>query len=174
VQTPSPTGTFPRTGHAAVLLLPLAFLAAATSAPAAAQYRQKIGNDLALCYAGAGPALMVTVDGVKSSTGKMRVQSYRATADDWMEKGRWIYRIEVPAKEGTMTFCMPLPKAGSYGIAIRHDANGDNDTDIFGDGGGMSNNPSINVFNLGKPSYKKTAVTVGDDVVSIRIRMRYM
>ena len=164
----------PRARLAAVLLGPLAVLIAGTPAPAAAQYRQKIGNDLTQCYAGAGPSVMVTVDGVKSSTGRMRVQSYRATREDWMEKGRWIYRIEAPAKKGTMTFCMPVPKAGSYGIALRHDANGDNDTDIFGDGGGMSNNPSINIFNLGKPSYKKTAITVGDDVLSIRIRMRYM
>jgi uncharacterized protein (DUF2141 family) len=174
VHTTFPTGIFPRAGLAAILLLPLAVLVAGTPAPAAAQYRQKIGNDLAQCYAGAGPSVMVTVDGVKSSRGKMRVQSYRATPEDWMKKGRWIYRIEAPAREGTMTFCMPVPKAGSYGIAIRHDVDGDNDTDIFGDGGGMSNNPSINIFNLGKPSYKKTSVTVGDDVLSIRIRMRYM
>ena len=38
----------------------------------------------------------------------------------------------------------------------------------------MSNNPSINVFNLGKPSYAKTAFPVGNQVKSIRIQMRYM
>ncbi|HCB79650.1 MAG TPA: hypothetical protein DEP68_12890, partial [Erythrobacter sp.] len=66
-----------------------------------------------------------------------------------------IYRMEAPAKAGTMTFCMPVPKPGVYGIAVRHDVNGNGSTDIFKDGGAMSNNPSINIFNLGKPSYKK-------------------
>jgi uncharacterized protein (DUF2141 family) len=63
---------------------------------------------------------------------------------------------------------------GSYGIAVRHDLDGDGETDLMSDGGGMSNNPSINIFNLGKPSYKKTAFTVDNGVKSIRIQMRYI
>jgi len=168
------TGVFQKSQQAAALIVTLGALGIATSAPAIAQYGQKIGNDLSKCYAGSGPAVMVTVDGVKSSVGKLRVQSYHATAEEWLAKGRWINRIEVPAREGTMTFCMPVPKAGIYGIAVRHDADDDNDTDIFGDGGGMSNNPGFNIFNLGKPSYKKTAIAVGEGVKSIRIQMRYM
>lgn len=146
----------------------------AASVPAAAQYQQKIGNDLRKCYAGSGPAVMVTVDDIKSSTGKIRVQSYRATDEDWLKKGRWLSRIEVPAHSGTMTFCLPVPQAGSYAIAVRHDVDGDGKTSIFKDGGAMSNNPSINIFNLGKPSFSKTAVTVGDGVKSIRVMMKYM
>lgn len=152
----------------------LAAAGLATAAPAAAQYRQKIGNDLSKCYAGAGPAVMVTVDGIKSSEGRLRVQSYRATPSDWLEKGKWIYRIEAAARQGTMTFCMPVPAAGSYGIAVRHDTDANGSTDITKDGGGMSNNPAITIFNLGKPSYKKTAISVGNDVKSIRIVMHYM
>jgi uncharacterized protein (DUF2141 family) len=37
----------------------------------------------------------------------------------------------------------------------------------------MSNNPSINIFNLGKPSYKKTAFSVGNEVKTISIAMKY-
>ena len=69
---------------------------------------------------------------------------------------------------------MPAPAAGEYAIAIRHDRNGNGRTDITSDGGGMSNNPSINIFNLGKPSYTKTAISVGNNVKSIRIVMKYM
>ncbi len=149
-------------------------LAFAVSAPALAQYRQMIGNDMSKCGADGGPAVMVTVDGIKSSTGKVRVQSYRATASEWLEKGRWLNRIEAPARAGTMRFCMPVPAAGSYGIAVRHDANGNGETDLTKDGGAMSNNPSINIFNLGKPNFRKTAISVGSDVKAIRIQMRYM
>jgi len=72
-----------------------------------------------------------------------------------------------------MTFCMPVPANGSYGIGVRHDVNGNGETDLTQDGGGVSNNPSINVFNLGKPSYDKAAFPVSG-VRSITINMRYM
>ena len=157
----------------AVLPLALAGLGLAVlAAPAQAQYRQAISNDPALCR-GSGPAVTVTVSGIKSSSGRMRVQLYRASKRDWLEKGRWIHRIEAPARAGSMTFCMPVPEAGSYGIAIRHDVNGNGSTDLTQDGGGVSNNPSINIFNLGKPSYDKAAFEVSG-TRSISIAMRYM
>ena len=134
---------------------------------------QVIPNDMRKC-SGSGPAVRITVSDVKASSGMMRVQLYRGTAADWLESGRWINRIQVPARAGTMSFCMPVPQAGTYGIAIRHDVNGNGKTDITQDGGGMSNNPSINIFNLGKPSYRKTAFAVGNEVKAMSIRMRYL
>lgn len=150
-------------------------LAAAVTGPAMAQDpdHQTIANNMARCGNAAGPAVEVTVSGIRSSKGMVRVQSYRATESEWLEKGQWINRIEVPARAGTMTFCVPLPEPGSYGIAVRHDINGNGKTDLREDGGGMSNNPSINIFNLGKPSYKKTALSVGDGVRQIGIAMKY-
>lgn len=142
--------------------------------PAAGQYRQKISNDLSKCSASSGPAVKVTVRGIEGSSGKMRVQSYKGTKADWLQKGRWQSRIEANAKAGTMTFCVPVSAPGTYGIAIRHDKNGNGKTDISSDGGGMSNNPSINIFNLGKPSYKKTRFNVGNGVTSITINMKYL
>ncbi|MCJ1960227.1 DUF2141 domain-containing protein [Novosphingobium mangrovi (ex Hu et al. 2023)] len=149
-------------------------LAVAGAAPASAQFRNEISNDLRKCTSASGPGLLVTVDGVKASQGDMRVQSYRATKADWLEKGHWLSRIEVPAKAGTMTFCLPVPGPGTYGVAVRHDLNGNGKTDITEDGGAMSNNPSINIFNLGKPSYTKVGVEVGSKVKSIRVQMKYM
>ena len=148
-------------------------LALPLAAPVLAQNRDAIPNDMSKCR-GSGPAVRVTVTEVKSGTGTMRMQLYRATRQDWLARGRWIYRIQVPARAGTMTFCMPVPQPGSYGIAVRHDVNGNGDTDLTQDGGGMSNNPSINVFNLGKPSVDKVAISVGQEVKTISIRMRYL
>ena len=148
-------------------------LALPLTAPVLAQERDAIPNDMSKCR-GSGPAVRVTVTEIKSGTGTMRMQLYRATRQDWLARGRWIYRIQVPARAGTMTFCMPVPQPGSYGIAIRHDVNGNGDTDLTQDGGGMSNNPSINVFNLGKPSVDKVAISVGQEVKTISIRMRYL
>jgi len=156
----------------------MACLAAALSGvalavPAHAQYAEKIANDPSRCT-GRGPAVRINVSGIQSAHGNMRVQIYRAVRADWLEKDRWMYRIEAPARAGSMVFCMPVPRAGSYAVAIRHDANDNNDTDIFSDGGGMSNNPSVNIFNLGRPSHTRTAFQVGDAVKAIDIRMRYL
>ncbi len=151
----------------------LALAGALAGAPAQAQYAVKIANDMSVCE-GRGPAVRINVSGVKNSTGNMRVQIYRANKADWLEKDRWVYRIEAPARTGSMSFCMPVPRPGSYAVAIRHDANNNRDTDIFADGGGMSNNPSVNIFNLGRPSYRKTAFTVGNEVRMVDIRMRYL
>lgn len=154
--------------------LGLGAMALATPVDAQAEYRNKISNDMRQCAPGGGPAVRVTVQGVKDGGGVVRVQSYRGTKADWLEKGKWINRIEAPARGGTMYFCMPVPDTGSYGIAVRHDVNGNGKTDLREDGGGMSNNPSINIFNLGKPSYSKTAFDVGQGVTTIRIQMKYM
>ena len=160
--------------RSAVAGLALATLAGTGFATAAhAQYRNEIGNVLSRC-SGSGPAVKVNISGVTPTKGVLRVQLYRGTSADWLEKGRWINRIEVPARGGSATVCMPVPQAGTYGIAVRHDVNGNGDTDLRADGGGMSNNPSINIFNLGKPSYKKTAFSVGDGVKTISITMKYM
>ncbi|TIX49061.1 DUF2141 domain-containing protein [Alteraurantiacibacter aquimixticola] len=161
--------------HRGLPALALAALAGAlTAVPAMAQvqFRQQISNDPARCR-GNGPAIRVNISDIESAQGTIRVQLYRGIESDWLETGRWIYRMEAPARAGSMNFCMPVPQPGTYGVAVRHDVNGNGSTDIRTDGGAMSNNPSLNIFNLGKPSYTKTRFDVGSEVVTINIRMRY-
>ncbi|MEO0062196.1 MAG: hypothetical protein RLZZ08_756 [Pseudomonadota bacterium] len=149
-------------------------IAAAGSSPALAEHGEVLRNDPAECRAGAGPAVRLSVTGIKAGTGSIRVQLYRGTKEDWLVSGRWLNRIEVPARAGEMNFCIPVPRPGNYAIAVRHDVNGNGETDIMQDGGAMSNNPSINIFNLGKPGVGKTVFPVGDDVKPMAVRMRYL
>lgn len=157
-----------RSGAMVLAIASLAFVPAAQ-----AQYRNEVSHNPASCNSG-GPKIRVNVTGVKASKGTMRVQAYYGTKTDWLEKGRWLTRVEAPARAGTMTFCLPVPEAGTYGVAVRHDLNGNGKTDLREDGGAMSNNPSINIFNLGKPSFKKTAFTAGSGVTTISVAMKYM
>lgn len=165
--------TSPRLGALALALTVSGAAALGLAAPAQAQYAQNLRHDPARCE-GDGPAVRITVSGVRSGRGTLRVQLYRATDADWLETGRWLNRIEVPARTGTMTVCMPAPRPGTYGIAIRHDVNGNGKTDLTQDGGGASNNPSFNVFNLGKPSYRKVAFSLGQEVKALTIRIHYL
>lgn len=156
----------------AVLLGAVAALGMAMPA-SAQQYRQEIRHSVTPCQ-GDGPAVWINITDIESSSGTLRIQLYRGTRADWLESGRWLNRIEVPARAGTMQICMPVPSAGNYAIAIRHDVNGNGRTDITSDGGGMSNNPSINIFNLGRPSIDRTRFSIAREVKPMTIRMRYM
>jgi uncharacterized protein (DUF2141 family) len=135
---------------------------------------QEIRNDLSRCSAGKGPAVLVTVRGVKAGSGSVRVQSYPATSGAWLAKSQWLHRVESRAAVGSMNFCVPVPAPGNYGIAVRHDVNANGKTDIRNDGGGFSNNPSINIFNLGKPAVSKVAFQAGPGVTRITINLKYM
>ncbi|WP_340588298.1 DUF2141 domain-containing protein [Erythrobacter alti] len=151
-----------------------ALTALGLSMPASAQqYRQELRHSIAPCQ-GAGPAVWINITDIESSSGTLRIQLYRGTREDWLESGRWLHRIEVPARQGSRQVCMPVPAAGDYAIAIRHDVNGNGSTDLRTDGGGMSNNPSINIFNLGRPSIDRTRFSIGREVKTMSIRMRYM
>jgi uncharacterized protein (DUF2141 family) len=153
----------------------IAFMAAAmVLVSGTAVAGQEVSNDLSRCAAGKGPAVLVSVRGVKESSGKVRVQSYPATGSAWLAKGRWLHRVESRANAGVMNFCLPVPAEGKYGIAVRHDRNANGKTDISQDGGGFSNNPSINILNLGKPSVSKVAFVAGPGVTRIAINLKYM
>lgn len=145
-------------------------------APALA-HGAEIDNDLGRCAPSSkGPAVLVDVRGFSAASGKVRLQSYPATKSAWLAKGAWLNRIDVPvrASNGAMRFCMPVPEPGRYGIAVRHDRNGNGKTDLSRDGGGFSNNPSINIFNLGKPGVDKVAFYAGPGVTKITIDLKYM
>ncbi len=155
-------------------LLPVAAIFAAVPALA---HSEVIANNLDRCSESAkGPALLVDVRGFAAATGKVRVQSYPATKNAWLAKGAWLNRIDMVVRpsNGGMRFCMPVPEPGRYAIAVRHDRDGDGKTSISRDGGGFSNNPSISIFNLGKPSVDKAAVKVGPGVTRITIKLQYM
>ena len=135
---------------------------------------QELTNDLSQCAPGKGPAVLVNVRGIKESSGKIRVQSYPATSGAWLSKGRWLHRVEGRASAGSVNICIPVPSEGTYGIAVRHDLNGNGKTDITQDGGGFSNNPSISILNLGKPSVKKVAFDAGPGITRITVNLKYM
>ena len=59
-------------------------------------------------------------------------------------------------------------------LRIWADANGNGKTDISQDGGGFSNNPSISILNLGRPSVHKVAFQAGPGVTRITVNLKYM
>lgn len=146
------------------LLLP-ALIAA--PAPAAAA---PVGPDAPRCQAGAD-ALLVSVTGLKSRAGTLRVQLYGADPADFLAKGKKLRRIDVPVTDQSMDVCVALPQPGRYAVAVRHDANGDRKSG-WNDGGGFSRNPRVSLTAL-KPKHAQVAFSVGPGVHRVPVVMQY-
>lgn len=152
------------------VILKLFFAAPALLLLAAPATAAPIGPDAPRCQSG-GPALLVSLRGLKSRDGLVRVWLYGANPSDFLKKGRKMHRVELRPSATAMDVCLAVPGPGRYAVAVRHDTNGDRDSDM-GDGGGFSRNPRISLVKL-KPSYKDVAFNVGPGVHRVPVVMQY-
>ena len=147
------------------------FSLALAAAPGAAQ--AALGPDAAACSPGANrPALLVSVNGFKNRIGKLRIQLYGNNPSQFLERGAKLKRIDLPVtRAGAMNVCVAVPRAGTYAIAVRHDADANGKT-TWNDGGGFSGNPKLSLLKL-KPSYRSAAVAVGGSVKVVPVVLNY-
>lgn len=136
-----------------------------------------LGPHADACEAGSDrPALLVRIDGVRKREGTIRVQTYGGNPDNWFEKGAYLERVEiVPPANGSIEVCMPVPRAGTYAVAVKHDM-GSGGTFGLNNGGGFSGNPSVSVMDVlmkRKPSPNQVQVAVRG-VVRVPVTMRYV
>jgi uncharacterized protein (DUF2141 family) len=157
--------TFRLTACTAALGLALAMPAAPSAAV--------VGPDVARCRSNTGqPALLVNVAGLRNRQGSVRVMVYGSNPAEFLVRGKWLKRVDVPVvPTGSMQICVALPGAGTYAIAVRHDADANRKTG-WNDGGGYSNNPPLSITNL-KPSYRKAAISVGNGVRPVNVVLNY-
>jgi uncharacterized protein (DUF2141 family) len=137
---------------------------------------QAIGPQAAACDRG-DPAVLVHVEGLKARTGKLRVQLYEANSKTFLEKGKYVERVEltVPAA-GPLNVCVAVPKPGNYALYVRHDANGSGKSDRS-DGGGFSGNPRLSLTDLAfkrKPPLGKAQFAVGNSTREVRVILNYV
>lgn len=151
----------------------LCFLAPAAllvAAPALADPREASPND-PTCAKGSKPAVLVHVTGLKNGAGKVRVQAYGPGAAKYLKKGAWAGRVDVPlGGRRSIDICLPLPAAGQYSVAVRHDSNANRKSD-WNDGAGFSRNPKLSL--LGRPSFGQTAVPVKAGPTRVNVVLNY-
>lgn len=154
------------------LFLSTALLAAALTFPASPA-AAALGPDAAACSTGANrPAMLVSINGFKNRVGKLRVQLYGGNPADFLERGKKMKRIDLPVtRSGAMNVCVAVPRAGTYAIAVRHDADNNGKTN-WNDGGGFSNNPKLSLLKL-KPSARAVSVAVGSGVKVVPVVLNY-
>jgi uncharacterized protein (DUF2141 family) len=119
----------------------------------------------------------VRVTGLKNRQGTVRARTFGANPSTWFNKKAALKRTQVDVPNaGPIEICMPVPRAGTYVVDIRHDVNHNGDTDRA-DGGGASGNPKFSLIDIifgRKPPASKVAFKVGPGVTPITIAVNYV
>lgn len=148
--------------------------AAAVMIPAAQAV--PLGPHAATCAAN-GSAVLVHVEGFRERTGNLRVQLYASEPSTFLEKGKYLARVDVPVtRSGPMEVCVPVAKPGNYAVSVRHDANGNGKSDRS-DGGGFSGNPKVGLTDLAfkrKPSLAKVSFSVSGATRQVNVILNYV
>ncbi|WP_207461668.1 DUF2141 domain-containing protein [Azospirillum sp. SYSU D00513] len=119
--------------------------------------------------------LHVAVTGVRSGKGRVVVTVYGENPSDFLASGRKLARVRVPAAEGRTEVCLAVPPQASYGIAVYHDENGDEDFNrnlvgLPAEGFGFSHDAPAT---FGLPSYESVRFTAAPGDQQQDIAMRY-
>lgn len=120
-------------------------------------------------------AIDVRVQGVRSDRGNIMFVLYGDNPDDFLVKGKKIFKQHFAAKRGTVAFCVIVPKTGAYAASVYHDENGNKKLDrnwigIPAEGAGFSNNPALL---LGPPSHAQAAFQVSNGRTRVEIQLNY-
>jgi uncharacterized protein (DUF2141 family) len=155
-------------------LMAIPMLAAMPASPVMAA----IGPDAAQCNTGDGPALLVRVSGFKNRNGTVRVRTFAGNMQSsWFDKKRALRRVLVDLPDsGVVDVCVAVPRAGPFVVDVRHDINGNKDSDRS-DGAGVSGNPNVSVFDFfigKKPPASKVVVNATAGVTVVPITMKYI
>ena len=124
---------------------------------------------------GASSAIDVHVHGVRSDRGHVTFALYGDKPEDFLVKGKKIFKQRFAANQGTVEFCVILPKPGVYAATAYHDENdnGKFDKNRVGlpvEGFGVSNNPAT--F-LAPPSHDQAAFAVSRGRTHVDIEIKY-
>jgi uncharacterized protein (DUF2141 family) len=125
-----------------------------------------------------GPAVLITLTGLKDREGYMRAEVYPPGDKDFLEDdnilvmdGKTFRRVETPlAQSGPVQLCVRLPGPGTYTMSVLHDRDMNRKFGISSDGIGFPNNPKLG---LSKPRAHSVAFTAGPGITELSIRLNY-
>ena len=157
----------------AAVLLPL--LAAAAPIPSSPDLGKAEGR----CRANeSGPAFLVSVNGLKDRTGRLKLEVYPANDKDFLADdnllvaaGKTFRRVEVDTPNSSSpTLCVRVPAAGRYAVSVLHDRDSNRKFGWRVDGIGFASNPKLG---LGKPKAASASASAGSTPTRIDVVMNY-
>ena len=154
----------------------LALTAALALGPAVPASATAIGPHAARCESGQA-SVIVNVTGFRVRTGNVRVQLYASNPRTYLERRQWLVRVDLPVtRAGDMPVCLPVTATGRYLVSVRHDVNGNGDSDRS-DGGGFSGNPDVSVLDMilrRKPNINRISFSVDNAPVRVNVVLNYV
>lgn len=152
---------------------------AASALPAAAT-AQVLGEDAAACTSGRGPAIQVEITGLKDRTGRLKLELYPATEEDFLKDDRdlvkegktfrriWVESVPV---SGPVVMCIRVPGPGNYAVLFTHDRDHKNKFNFWSDGAGFVSNQRLG---RSRPKLHQAMIHVGNGVTNAHIRAQYL
>ncbi|MFM9829376.1 MAG: DUF2141 domain-containing protein [Sphingomonas sp.] len=151
----------------------------ALAMPAPGYARPAIGTDGAACDQAQGPAILATITGLKDRAGRLKLELYPATDEDFLKddrdleaQGKVFRRIwaATPAT-GTVAMCIKVPHEGRYALFFTHDRDGKNKFNFWSDGGGVPGNVKLG---RARPKLSSAIVDVPNGVAAVEIKAQYL
>lgn len=168
------------------MTLPKAIAAALVLAAGSAQAQTafvspsyRIGMAEGECRAGeTGPAVLVTIVGLKDRSGNMRAELYPANETDFLEDDKILARankvfrrVEMPLPaSGPVLLCIRVPAPGNYAMLLLHDRDANRKFGLSSDGVGFPGNPRLG---LSKPKAAVASFAAGSGLTNLSIRLNY-
>ncbi len=138
-----------------------------------------LGKDEGRCRPNeTGPAVIVTVEGLKDRTGNLKLELYPAQDGDFLADdnvlimaGKTFRRVEtrVPAS-GSVRLCLRVPGPGPFALMLLHDRDGNRKFGWRVDGVGFSANPRLG---LSKPKAARARIVAGGGITPLTIVLNY-
>ncbi|MCF8471222.1 MAG: DUF2141 domain-containing protein [Sphingomonadaceae bacterium] len=160
-------------------ILALAIIGASVSVHASVPPKAERGRSGADCRAAeTGPAVNVSVIGLKDRRGKLILELYPDNDADFLQSDKLLIAAGKPFRRvpmtvpsaGPVSICIRAPAPGRYALAILHDRDDNGKFGLSGDGVGFANNPKLG---LRKPKAKTASLALEAGVRPISIVMNY-
>jgi uncharacterized protein (DUF2141 family) len=125
-----------------------------------------------------GSSFLVSVEGLKDRTGKLKLEVYPARDPDFLaddnilvSAGKTFRRVEQPIPaSGPVQLCVRVPSAGSYAVSLLHDRDSNRKFSWRVDGLGFAGNPRLG---WGKPAAADASAIARTGPTRIEIVMNY-
>lgn len=150
-------------------------LAAAQALPSSPE----VGRAAGRCRPGeSGPAIIVTVVGLKDRKGLLKVELYPANDADFLADdnvliaaGKTFRRVEIPVPAvSPVEVCIRAPAPGVYALSVLHDRDGNRKFSLSVDGIGFAGNPKLG---WSKPAAAVASIRVGAGPTPARVVLNY-
>jgi uncharacterized protein (DUF2141 family) len=125
-----------------------------------------------------GPAILVSVAGLKDRAGMLRLELYPDDdagflADDnqLIKAGKTFARADLPvAPAGPVSLCIRVPQPGRYALSLLHDRDANLKFGMLSDGIGFPGNPRLG---WSKPRAAEASIVAGPGITHTTIVLNY-